>query len=51
MKQVVDALAFIHDKNIIHRNLKLEDIMVKFFSDKDRQDLEMMKSQIKLQIY
>ena len=48
MKQVVDALVFIHDKNIIHRNLKLENIMVNFFSDKDKQDLEMMKSQIKL---
>ena len=48
MKQVVDALVFIHDKNIIHRNLKLENIMVNFFSDKDKQDLKMMKSQIKL---
>jgi serine/threonine protein kinase len=48
MKQIVDALIYIHDLNIIHRDLKLENIMVSFDSEKDKEELNMMKAKIKI---
>ena len=48
MKQIVKALIYIHDRNIIHRDLKLENIMVSFDSEKDEERLNMMKAKIKV---
>ena len=48
MKQIVDALAYLHDLNIIHRDLKLANIMVNFDNEKDKAELNMMKAKIKI---
>ena len=48
MRQIVDALVYIHSKNIIHRDLKLENIMVSFDSEKDKEELNMMKAKVKI---
>ena len=47
-RQIVEALAYIHDKNIIHRDLKLENIMVNFDNEIDKTNLNMMKAKIKI---
>ena len=48
MRQIVDALIYIHDKNVIHRDLKLENIMVSFDSENDKAQLNMMRAKIKI---
>ena len=48
MRQIVDAIKFIHGRKIIHRDLKLDNIMVSFNSEADKNNLNMMRSTIKI---
>ena len=48
MRQIVDGLIYIHKKGIIQRDLKLANILVKFHSDEDRKNLNMLKCRIKI---
>ena len=48
MKQLISALYYIHSRKIIHRDLKLDNIMVNFDSESDKLNLNMMKANIKI---
>ena len=48
MRQIVDGLKCIHQHNIIHRDLKLANILVKFYSKEDIDSLNMLKANIKI---
>ena len=48
MRQLVQGLQYIHAKGIVHRDLKNENIYVKFYDRKDYDNLNMMKTHIKI---
>ena len=48
MRQIIEGMKYIHNHNIIHRDLKLDNILVHFNSEKEKDNLNMMKAIIKI---
>ena len=51
MRQIVRAIHFLHTNKIIHRDLKLDNILVNFPTEQDKKNLNMMKATIKLIVF
>ena len=48
MRQIIEGIRYIHNRNIIHRDLKLDNILVNFNSENDKNELNMMRAIIKI---
>ena len=48
MKQIVSAILYLHKKTILHRDLKLDNILVNFEDEKDKRQLNMLKCKVKI---
>ena len=48
MRQVLDAINYIHNKNIIYRNVKLENLLIHYEDENDRNNKNILKGKIKM---
>ena len=48
MRQIVDALKYIHSKGIMHRNIQLENIMINYSNAEDFKKINLLKAKIKI---
>ena len=47
MKQIVEAIKYLHNKKIIHRNIDLNNIMINYEDENDKINNNIMKGKIK----
>ena len=48
MRQIVNGLKYIHSKRIIHRDIKMDNILIKYKNKEDLQNFRLLKSEIKI---
>ncbi len=48
MKQIISGFVYLHSAQILHRDIKLENILVQFPTVEDKENLNMLKAKIKI---
>ena len=48
MKQIIDAFKYMHEKKIIHRSIKLDNILLNYENEEDKNNFNLMKANIKI---
>ena len=48
MRQIISAFKYIHNQGIMHRDIKLENILLHYNDERDKKELNLMKAQIKI---
>lgn len=48
MRQIIDAFQYIHGQKIIHRDVKLDNILLHYENEEDKKNFNLMKAQVKI---